>query len=100
MSMIDPTSIEKALETLKRAKQQAIVFKFINNTSPPTRILRWPDVAKRIPFSKSYAYALQAKGLFPKPIKLIKGGRAAGYLESEINDWVNARIAEARGDNL
>lgn len=71
-----------------------------NNTTPPTRILRWPDVAKRIPFSKSYAYALQAKGLFPKPIKLIKGGRAAGYLESEINDWVNARIAEARGDNL
>ena len=29
MSMIDPTSIEKALETLKRAKQQALVFKFI-----------------------------------------------------------------------
>ena len=68
-----------------------------STTTPPTRILRWPDVAKRIPFSKSYAYALQAKGLFPKPIKLIKGGRAAGYLESEINDWVNARIAEARG---
>jgi len=63
----------------------------------PTRILRWPDVAKQIPFSKSYAYALQARGLFPKPIKLIKGGRAAGYLESEIHEWINARIEEARG---
>lgn len=47
----------------------------------PLRILRWPEVSKRIPFSKSYAYALQARGLFPKPIKLIKGGRASGYLE-------------------
>lgn len=29
MSMIDPINIEKALDVLKRAKQQAIVFKFI-----------------------------------------------------------------------
>ena len=29
MSMIDPASIEKALEVLKRAKQQATVFRFI-----------------------------------------------------------------------
>jgi len=64
----------------------------------PIRILRWPDVSKRIPFSKSYAYALQARGLFPKPIKLIKGGRASGYLESEIDDWINNRIEEARGN--
>ena len=64
----------------------------------PTRILRWPEVARRYPISKSYAYALQAKGLMPKPIKLIKGGRASGYLESEIDDWINNRVEEARGD--
>jgi hypothetical protein len=29
MSMIDPASIQKALEALKRAKQQAVVFRFI-----------------------------------------------------------------------
>ena len=29
MSMIDPANLEKALEALKRAKQQAIVFRFI-----------------------------------------------------------------------
>jgi hypothetical protein len=29
MSMIDPANIEKALEALKRAKQQAVVFRFI-----------------------------------------------------------------------
>ena len=69
-----------------------------DNNIIPTRILRWPEVARRYPISKSYAYALQAKGLMPKPIKLIKGGRASGYLESEIDDWINNRVEEARGD--
>ena len=69
-----------------------------NTAALPTRILRWPEVARRYPISKSYAYALQAKGLMPKPIKLVKGGRASGYLESEIDDWINNRVEEARGD--
>ena len=69
-----------------------------DNNIIPTRILRWPEVARRYPISKSYAYALQAKGLMPKPIKLIKGGRASGYLESEIDDWINNRVEEARGN--
>jgi predicted DNA-binding transcriptional regulator AlpA len=34
----------------------------------------------------------------PKPIKLVKGGRASGYLESEIDDWINNRVEEARGN--
>ncbi len=65
----------------------------------PIRILRWPEVARRIPFSKSYAYALQARGLFPKPIKLIEGGRASGYIESEIEEYVKNRIASSRQSN-
>ena len=56
MSMIDPTSIEKALETLKRAKQQATVFSFINdNPHSYTHIIareagciNIPDCTKRI----------------------------------------------------
>ena len=63
----------------------------------PIRILRWPEVARRIPFSKSYA--LQARGLFPKPIKLIEGGRASGYIESEIEEYVKNRIASSRRSN-
>ena len=56
MSMIDPTSIEKALETLKRAKQQALVFRFINeNPHSYTHVIareagciNIPDCTKRI----------------------------------------------------
>ena len=48
--------------------------------------------------SRSYIYALQARGEFPMPIRLVKGGRATGYLRSEIDDWVKGRIEATRGD--
>ena len=56
MSMIDPANIEKALEVLKRAKQQATVFRFINeNPHSYTHVIareagciNIPDCTKRI----------------------------------------------------
>ena len=57
-------------------------------------ILRWREVAKRVPISRSHAHALAAKCRFPKPIKL--GPRASGWLESEINAWIEERITESR----
>jgi prophage regulatory protein len=57
-------------------------------------VLRWPEVAKIIPISRSHAHALAAQGKFPKPIKL--GPRASGWLESEINTWLSDRIAQSR----
>lgn len=71
---------------------------FGEKATPSIRLLRWPEVQFRVGFSKSYAYALQAKGLFPKPIKLIEGGRAAGYIESEIDEYIASRIDASRPD--
>ena len=56
MSMIDPINIEKALDVLKRAKQQAVVFKFIyENPHSYTHVIareagciNIPDCTKRI----------------------------------------------------
>jgi prophage regulatory protein len=62
----------------------------------PERLLRWPEVKARVGFCKSYSYVLQKKGLFPKSIKFTEGGRAVGYLESEINEFINNRIAQSR----
>ncbi len=58
-------------------------------------ILRWPEVAQRVPISRSHAHALAAQGKFPKPIKL--GPRASGWLESEINAWIAQRVTDSRG---
>ena len=60
-------------------------------------ILRWKEVVKIIPISRSHAHALAAQGKFPKPIKL--GLRASGWLESEINAWLADRIADSRAND-
>lgn len=60
-------------------------------------ILRWPEVSKRVPISRSHAHALAAQGKFPKPIKL--GPRASGWLESEISQWLADRVAASRPDS-
>lgn len=62
------------------------------------RILRWPQVAERIPLSKSYVYALQAQGKFPKSVKLIEGGRGSGYWEHEIDQWIEERFNSTQGN--
>jgi prophage regulatory protein len=69
---------------------------YINNQQQSEKLLRWPEVQARVGFCKSYSYVLQKKGIFPLPIKIIKGGRATGYLESEINEFINARIEQSR----
>jgi prophage regulatory protein len=66
------------------------------NNKQTEKLLRWPEVQARVGFCKSYSYVLQKKGIFPLPIKIIEGGRATGYLESEINEFINARIEQSR----
>jgi len=60
------------------------------------RLIRLPEVKQRVGLSNSHIYALQAKGQFPKPIKLIEGGRASGYIESEIDTYIEGRITLSR----
>ena len=55
------------------------------------RILRMQDLPDRIGSRPSTIYDLIAKGKFPRPFKLMPGGRAAGWLESTIDDWIAAR---------
>lgn len=60
-------------------------------------ILRRKQVESRTGLSRSTIYARIAAGLFPSPIDL-GGGRAVGWLESEIDQWVQSRITESRKD--
>ena len=52
------------------------------------RLLRWKQVQELIPFSRSYIYNLISKGRFPSTVKLIEGGRGAGWWASDINDYM------------
>ena len=60
------------------------------------RVIKMKELVGEVGISRSYIYALQARGEFPTPISLVKGGRATGYLRSEIDDWMKGRIAATR----
>jgi prophage regulatory protein len=59
-----------------------------------TSILRLPAVKTRTGLSRSTIYLRVAEGTFPKPICL--GGRAVGWVESEIQQWLEQRIEQSR----
>jgi prophage regulatory protein len=58
------------------------------------RILRLPAVKEVTGLSRSTVYLRIAEGKFPKPLSL--GGRAVGWLESDIHDWLQQRIEASR----
>jgi prophage regulatory protein len=57
-------------------------------------ILRLPAVKASTGLSRSTIYLRVSKGTFPKPVSL--GGRAVGWLEAEIQDWLAGRIEASR----
>ena len=61
-------------------------------------ILRRNDVQRVTGLPRSTLYYLMSRSEFPKPIK-ITGGRAVGWLETEVLDWQEARIAQ-RGERV
>jgi prophage regulatory protein len=59
------------------------------------RILKLPTVKELTALSRSTIYLRISKGEFPASISL--GGRAVGWLEEDINQWIEQRIEESRG---
>jgi len=59
-----------------------------------TSILRLPAVKARTGLSRSTIYLRVSESTFPKPVSL--GGRAVGWIESEIQQWLEQRIAASR----
>ncbi|MDB6063322.1 MAG: hypothetical protein JWM78_3425 [Verrucomicrobiaceae bacterium] len=57
-------------------------------------VLRFDEVHQKTGLCRAHVHALAAQGRFPKPLKLVPGGRASGWLLSEINQWITDRIAE------
>lgn len=58
------------------------------------KILRLPTVKVRTGLSRSTIYLRMSNGEFPLSISL--GGRAVGWLEADVNDWLESKIAANR----
>ena len=59
------------------------------------KILKRPDVQAMTGLGRSSIYAMMDTGNFPKQIKLAE--RSVGWLENEVQDWLNERISASRG---
>ena len=57
-------------------------------------VLRFSKAKERVGLSRSTIYLKIARGEFPKPISL--STRAVGFLESEIESWLESRIEKSR----
>lgn len=57
-------------------------------------ILRLPAIKNKTGLSRSAIYSRIAKNTFPKQITL--GGRAVGWIEQEIDEWIIKKIAQSK----
>lgn len=56
------------------------------------KIIRLNAVIDSTGLARSTIYKHIAEGIFPKPVPL--GDRCVGWVESEVHDWILARIEE------
>ena len=60
------------------------------------RIIRMGELTKKVGYAPSTIYFLITKDKFPKPFKLIEGGRASGWLESTIDAYLEKQAGEIK----
>ena len=60
----------------------------------PLRFQRLPTVEDRTGLRHTQIHALERLGKFPRRVKISE--RASGWLESEIDAWIEQRVAASR----
>ena len=65
------------------------------NTLP--ELILTSEIAQRIPYSQNHLRRLEAKGSFPKRVRI--GANRVAWVRQEIDSWIEARLnARNRGD--
>ncbi|HBU7384130.1 TPA: AlpA family transcriptional regulator [Klebsiella pneumoniae] len=67
-------------------------IKLKNNTTK--RFIRVPEVLRRVGFGRTKLYELIRQGRFPEQVKI--GPRTVAFVESEIDEWIEAIIRNSR----
>ena len=63
-------------------------------TQTSNRLIRIGEVREITGLSRSYIYELAKKNLFPQSLALVPGGIARAWVLTEVEAWLNQRIAE------
>lgn len=70
------------------------------STSRSTRLIRIRGVQEQTGLSRSYVYELMRRHLFPQAVRLVPGGTSRAWVEAEVQDWLEQRIAERDGEAI
>ena len=63
----------------------------LNAAIVAVRVLRMGGVCHKIGLKRSTIHAMVASGKFPKPFQLVPGGRAVGWEERSVDEWLAER---------
>ena len=61
------------------------------NTTESVQVIRHATVCSKLQLSSAKLFDMVARGQFPKPFALVPGGRAVGWLEQDVVNWVLER---------
>ena len=76
-------------------KQYAVLrFNPLERSTMTQRIIRFPEVKRKVGYGHTTIYEKISIGEFPRPISL--GARAVGWIESEVDHWIATRIEISR----
>ena len=56
------------------------------------------EIAQRIPYSQNHLRRLEAKGIFPKRIRI--GANRIAWVRQEIDSWIEARLNARNGGDV
>ena len=66
------------------------------NTSSHLRVIRHANICEKLQVSSAKLFDMIARGQFPKPFTLVPNGRAVGWLEYEVDQWILDRKSAAQ----
>ena len=69
----------------------------MSNVTKTNQVLRMAEICHKTGLSRSTIHDLISRGLFPRSFKLVPGGRAAGWFESEIDEYLRTRATNSHG---
>jgi prophage regulatory protein len=61
------------------------------STTAPLRVIRLPEVLEKTGLGRTTIWRMEAAGTFPQSVSL--GGKAVGWIEAEIDTWIEACMA-------
>lgn len=58
------------------------------NLANQIRVIRHNQVCDKMQISSAKLFDMVATGIFPRPFQLVPGGRAVGWLEQDVDEWI------------